>query len=215
MMSTLTGRALLLASLLPFGTGAAQSIAQRVAAVRQGAVELRFAARPGACGDGRHFLSFGHSLIGEGVALSRGNFAAMCLPGPARVRTQLAEGVVTDLRTYVGPVSVRGHEAPATDLGVVPAREAAAYFLQVAATANSRSSDRAVLAAVLADSASVWRGLLAVARDTETRSHATRNNAAFRLSRFSAATLAGHPEDLAEVDDDEGEGDRNDARTSA
>jgi HEAT repeat protein len=127
---------------------------------------------------------------------------------------QVGEGTLTDLRTYVGPVPARGNETPATDLGVVPAREAAAYFLQVAATASSRPSDRAILAAVLADSASVWRGLLAVARDTETRSHATRNNAAFWLSRFTAATAAGHPEDLAETDDEE-EDDRSDTRTSA
>jgi hypothetical protein len=214
-MSTLPGRALLFASLLPCGIASAQSIAQRVAAVRRGTVELRFAARPGVCGDGRHFLSLGRSMIGEGIAVNRGNFAATCLPGPVRVRMQVGEGTLSDLRTYVGPVSARGNDTPATDLGVVPAREAAAYFLQVAATASSRPSDRAILAAVLADSSSVWRGLLAVARDTETRSHATRNNAAFWLGRFTAATVAGHPEDLDETDDDDGEDDRSDARTSA
>jgi HEAT repeat protein len=127
---------------------------------------------------------------------------------------QIEDGRVTDLHTYVGPVPPPRDDPPATDLGVVPAREAAAYFLQVAATGSSRPSDRAILPAVLADSASVWRGLLAVARDTATRSHATRHNAAFWLSRFTAATVAGHPEDLAETDD-EGEGDRDDTRTSA
>lgn len=37
----------------------AQSIAQRVAAVRQGDVELTYAGRPGVCGDGRGSLSIG------------------------------------------------------------------------------------------------------------------------------------------------------------
>jgi HEAT repeat protein len=61
----------------------------------------------------------------------------------------------------------------------------------------------------------VWRGLLAVARDSASRPHVTRNNAAFWLSRFAAAKLDGHGEDLAASEDEAGDSDGSDARSSA
>jgi hypothetical protein len=137
-----------------------------------------------------------------------------CVPGPVRVRLRMADGVVSDVHTFVGPPR-QGGDAPATELGVVPAREAAEYLMHLAATASGRASDRAIMPAVLADSASVWRGLLAVARDSDTRAHGTRNNAAFWLSRFAAAKLDGHGEDLAAAEEDEDDGAQDDARSSA
>jgi hypothetical protein len=213
-MTSISRRIALLASLLPLFTGKAQSIAQRVGAVKQGIVELHFASRPGTCGDGRYFVSLGRSMrIGRGDASSERDYAVACMPGPVRVRMRVQDGAVSELRTFVGPAR-QASDAPATDLGVVPAREAADYFLHLAA-ARGRSSDQAILPAVLADSASVWRGLLAVARDSPSRPHATRNNAAFWLSRFAAAKLDGHDEDLAASEDEAGDSDGSDARSSA
>lgn len=205
----------LLGNVAPSREVAAQTLAQRVAAVRDGVVELHYAARPGTCGDGHRLLSFGrHMQIGD-VGTWNGRATEPCLPGPARVRMQLSDGRVRDVRTFVGPLRSREGDEPATDLGAVSARDAAAYFLQLAATADDRPSEKAVLAAVLADSASVWRGLLAVARDESTRSRGTRTNAAFWLSRFAGAKLAGHGEDLAAASDDEADEDGNDPRASA
>ena len=61
-MTRLSCRLALAVSVLPLCTSDAQSIAERVGAVQQGDVELRFAARPGACGDGRSFISLGRSM---------------------------------------------------------------------------------------------------------------------------------------------------------
>ena len=207
---------LLVASAAPLRGARAQTLAQRVSAVRDGTVELHYAARPGTCGDGRQLMSFGrHMQIGDGGTWN-GRTTAPCLPGPARVRMELAGGQVRDVRTFVGPLRTRVDDVPAADLGEVSAREAAAYFTQLAATAEGRPSEKAVLAAVLADSASVWRGLLAVARDERTRSRATRSGASFWLSRFAGAKLAGHGEDLSAAEsDDEADEDRNDPRASA
>jgi hypothetical protein len=178
--------------------GSAQSLASRVSAVGSGTVELHYAARAGACGDGRYMLSLGRSMmIGDGNGAR-----SVCLPGPARVRLEVSGGSVRELRTYVGPLP--SSAARVTDLGAVRAADAAAYFLELARSGERRVGDRAIVAAVLADSAIVWRSLLAIARDTDARSRHSRNSAAFWLSRFAAAKLAGHPEDLAFDEDDEG-----------
>jgi hypothetical protein len=182
--------------------GGAQTLAARVAAARQGTVEMHFAARPGACGDGRYMLSLGHSMmIGSSDEWGRNGRHATCLAGPVRARLELTDGVVRDVHAYVGPLP-----APApgvTDLGEVRAADAASYFLELARTGDGRASDRAIMPAVLADSAVVWRALLAIARDSSRRSHSARNSASFWLSRFASARLAGHPDDLSSADDEE------------
>jgi hypothetical protein len=200
-------------SLVPVCTGGAQSIAQRVAAVRQGDVELRFAARPGACGDGRYFIRLGRSMSMSERGSSGADYSLACVSGPVRVRMHMTDGAVDDIHTVVGPA--RQGDAPSTDLGGVPARDAAAYFIQLAATASGRTGSKAIMPAILADSASVWRGLLVIARDSSARAHGTRNNAAFWLSRFAAAKLDGHGEDLAAADEDDDDGEKGDARSSA
>lgn len=201
------------ATLLPLGAAAAQSLAQRVAGVREGDVELHYAARAGACGDGRYVISLGRSMRFAQGGSRDSEYGMTCLPGPVRVRLHVTDGSVSDVRTFVGPLRSTT-TAPTTDLGAVPAREAAEYFLQLAATASSRTSDRAILPAVLADSASVWRALLRVAGDSGTRSRGTRTNAAFWLSRFASVKLEGHGEDLAGDEADE-DPERDDARSSA
>lgn len=189
----------------------AQGLAQRIGAVRQGDVELHYAARPGVCGDGSQRMSIGRSM-------QMGNFEgdyglSPCVFGPVRVRLRVDEGEVTDIRTSVGPPRVRAAGPPVTDLGAVPAGDAAAYFLHLGRTANGRVSDRALMPAVLADSSYPWRELLVIARDRATRGHATRTNAAFWLGRFAAAKLSGRENDLASSGDDADE--ERDARASA
>jgi hypothetical protein len=189
----------------------AQSIAQRVAAAGRGTVELRYAARPGACGDGRTSFSFGRGtwVSENGFTMGRGDFPT-CLPGPAIARLRLTDGVVTDVRVSVGPV--RRLEAAGTDLGEVPSTAAAEYFLRLAETGSGRATHGAIRAAVLADSVSVWRRLLAISRDSATRPRSTRKAALFWVGRFAAAKIEGNAEDLAAADDD---GDREDPRHAA
>jgi hypothetical protein len=190
----------------------AQSLAQRVRAVGTGLAEVRYAARPGSCGDGRGSFSFGNGIhVGEWYGRSSGGFTMSCEPGPARVQLRLERGTITNLRVAVGPA--RKSDEPTTDLGVVPSSDAATFFLAVADSTDGNVGQRAITAAVLADSASVWPRLLAIASDTVRASRSTRHQAMFWAGQFAAAKLAGHADDLAAADDD-GD-DRDDARSAA
>ena len=53
-----------------------------------------------------------------------------------------------------------------TDLGEVPSAEAASFFLGLAGASSGQASHGAIAAAVVADSASVWRRLFAIATDS-------------------------------------------------
>jgi HEAT repeat protein len=123
---------------------------------------------------------------------------------------QAERGAVRVVRFDVGPSRSRDAASDVTDLGVVPAAAAAEYLLDLAGT-GSGSGARAITAAVLADSASVWRRLLAIARDSGTLSKSTRHEAAFWLAQFSAAKVDGRGESFIVSDDD----DRDDPRSSA
>lgn len=189
----------------------AQSIAQRVAAVRDGVVELRYASRPGLCGDGGRSFSFGGTMwMGEMTMRDGRMEQRVCVPGPVRALIQMEEGAVRDIRVLVGEPRV-GEERETRDLGVVSAASAADYFLQLAERDGGRVSNRAITAAVLADSASVWRRLLAIAHDDASRSKQTRKEAMFWLGQFAAAKLEGRPEQLGSDGGDH----RDDARSSA
>src|SRR3982751_3089346 len=138
MLPTVTA-GLLLA--LPFLDAHAQSLAQRVRAVRDGTMELRFAARPGVCGDGLHYFSIGRSMhVGSDVWVNGSRSNAPCLPGPVRVRLQATDGAVRVERFDVGPTPPRQSSSSVTDLGVVPSAEAASYLLDLAGEGSSSAS---------------------------------------------------------------------------
>ena len=199
-------------ALLASADAHAQSLAQRVRAVRDGTVELRYAPRPGVCGDGSHYWSLGGSMrVSRGSMQNGMSSNAPCLPGPVHVRLRTENGAARVVRVDVGP-RPRGDAADVTDLGTVPAAAAAEYFLDLAATERGGSSSKAVTAAALADSASVWRRLLDIAGDSTTRARSTRNEASFWLALFTAAKLEGRDESLALEDDDD---DRDDPKSSA
>jgi hypothetical protein len=186
---------------------AAQSLAQRVQAVGTGVVALRYTPRPGVCGDGRHYYTMGHSSFGE---FNSGERRASCVPGPARARMRVSGGTVTELRLTVGPEV--SHEERATDLGQVRSADAAAFFLGLAETSSGRVANGALSAAVLADSASVWQRLLAIAGDTARVARSTRRDALFWLGQFARAKVLGHGEDITEADESD---DRDDTRGDA
>lgn len=179
----------------------AQDLATRVAAVKDGSVAVRFAPREGVCGDGSRWARIGRSTYGEwnGADAAR---QGRCEPGPVRVVARLEGGVVRELRTTVG-APLAALEAGTTDFGVVAAPDAARWLLGVARTAPGRASSRAIMPAVIADSATVWRELLAIARDTTGRPRETRREASFWLSRLASAASSGHPGTLDDDEDDE------------
>jgi len=195
----MTGRAfrlLLGAVLVGADTAAAQTLAQRVAEAGEDAVTFSFAARPEACGDGERIVRIGRQSFG---AWNDGDARRPCEHGPVQVRLTMHEGRVDRVESWVGTPRAREGRA----LGTVPAAEAARYLLHLAARSDGRMSERAVVPAVLADSAVVWPALLAIVRDTSWLGRRSRGDAAFWLSRFAGAALAGHPTSLVMEDEDE------------
>jgi hypothetical protein len=144
----------MIVSVYPCSSVMAQSVEDRVAAVENGGVRMSFAAKPGVCGTGRSI----------NTSWSSDDWESWCEPGPVRVVLSVRARQVVDLDTYVGG-RWRASARPASDLGDVPATEAAEYFLALAASAPGSVAKKAVLPAVLADSAVVWPQLLAIARD--------------------------------------------------
>ena len=194
----------------------AQALAQRVRAAGDGLVEMRYATRPGICGNGRRGFSIGrHSYYGEWSSDDDRTGMRTCVPG-ARVRVRVEQGSVTDVRVAVGQGPARTPDERATDLGEVSSADAAAYFLDLAATGKAGGSHGgAITAAVIADSVSVWQRLYAIATDTVRASGSTRRDAMFWVSRFAAAKVTGHGEDIAASEEDDDRNDRDDARDAA
>ena len=141
----------------------AQSLADRVTAVRDGTVEMTYASRPDACGDGRDVVALGRLITVYPAMRGHGWSDVNCAVGPARSVVTVRDGLVANVRTHIAG-SRRG-TAATTDLGVVPARAAADYFLTLASTGTSRVASSAVMAAAIADSVDIWRRVLALARD--------------------------------------------------
>ena len=177
----------LLLIVLPLQT---QTLADRVAAINDGIVTFNYTARPGVCGDGEYFIRTGrHSYHGS---LRDRMSTEPCIFGPVQVRLTLNDGVVTRVQSWVGPIRSRGETR---DLGAVSAPDAARYLLDVARRASPSAAAKAIMPAVLADSAVVWPTLLAIAKDADTRGKGTRQEAMLWLSRFASGALAGHPND--------------------
>ena len=167
----------------------AQSLASRIAAAGDGAVTFHYAARPGVCGDGESFVRTGRSSYHGSWSSKRA--MEPCIFGPVQVRLTLADGLVHRVETWVGPPRSRD----ARDLGAVSAPEAARYMMTIAARGTAAASKKAIFPAVLADSVTIWPALFPIARDTDTRSKSTRQDALFWLSRFASGAVAGRPND--------------------
>jgi hypothetical protein len=158
---------------------------------------MSFTAREGVCGNGRNITTHRHS----------DDWEAWCEPGPVRVALDLRDGAIVDIDTYVGG-RWRARDQ-VTDLGAVPAPDAAAYLLSLAQQLDGSVGKEAVFPATIADSAVVWPELLEIAKD-DTRPRGTRKNAVFWLSQAASARAV---EGLAEiVYDDSGD---QDVRESA
>ena len=148
----------------------AQSIASRVARVSNGTVRMSFAAKPGICGSGnsiRHNNGRGRTSWGDNWNTSRDvEWENDCSVGPARVVIDRRNGELADLRFYVGG-RWRPAGADVTDLGMVPAREAADYLVSIAQSERGSMGEKAVFPATIADSANIWPALIKIARNAD------------------------------------------------
>jgi hypothetical protein len=200
----LASRLLVAAALLAASSAEAQSLAERISAAGDGPVTFEFASRPEICGDGERSIRIGsRSYMGEMRSVQQ-----PCVHGPVQVRLTLRDGGAERVESWVGAPRPREGRV----LGAVPAAEAARYLLALAMRSTGTPAAKAVAPAVFADSAVVWPGLLAIARDSSGQRRGARDDAAFWLSRFAAAAIGGHPTSL---DDDEDLSDRDDVKVHA
>lgn len=182
------------------------ALADRIFAVKDGTVRLAYSVKEGICGDGESFIR--DRTRGENNFISfddkgyryssRGWRERPCEPGPARIAFVKDGGAITRVRLYVGGAWGPGG-SDIVDLGEVAAPAAAKALLAVAA--RDRRADKAIFAAIIADSAVVWPDLLALAKN-ESIYRDTRKNAVFWLSQAAgdAATKG-----LSELAEDEAE----------
>lgn len=160
------GRVPVGALLLAFGVVGslnAQSLAQR-AQVRDGKVRLSYATRPEVCGSGRNIH----------ITRATDDWEGACDHGPARVVLTWRNATLADVDTYVG-----GRWRPAgsevTDLGMVSAPEAAAFFLDLAPRVAGGVGDGLIFPATIADSVEIWPKLIALARAKDTPRQVKKN----------------------------------------
>ena len=163
-----------------------QSLERRVANAPDGAVRFSYAAKPGIYGNGRNRISWDcrdgncrHNQVYD-YDVSYDDRDTACDSGPVRVALTKRAGRVSDLRVYVG-----GEWRPspdATNLGLIGTKDATSYLLELARRDESRASDKAIFAAILADSVSVWPDLLKIAKQADV-SRKVRRNAVFWLGQ--------------------------------
>lgn len=176
---------------------AAQGVAQKVTGAPDGEVRMSYAARPDVCGDGVNNIRFSGRYRherDEDDDVVYGNGDCPCVSGPVRVVFRVSDHRVTRVKTVVG-----GSWRPdpkAVDLGTVSTREAVATLLAIAVDSRNPGGEHAVFPATLADSVTVWRQLLALARNTGVP-HDTRKQAVFWLSQEASDSATAGLSDLA------------------
>ena len=178
----------------------AQSIAQRVASVRDGKVGFTFAAKPDVCGWGNSISRGGNQRYNWSDSQSADvEYDSECSHTPVRVVLEVRGGDITKLRTYVG-----GRWRPGSninDLGTYSTKAATDYLLGLASTQDGVVGRDAIMPATLADSVAIWPALTRIARN-DSRSNATRKQALFWLSTEAGDKIAGRER---EKSDDESE----------
>ena len=116
--------------------------------------------------------------------------------GPVRVALHLRDGMVFDLKTYVGG-NWRAHRG-GVDLGAVPAAEASHYLLDLADRLDGEVGREAILAASLADGMVVWPRLERIARDTS-RPDQIRRQAIFWMGQWPEEGVVASLQDMLHV----------------
>ena len=166
----------------------AQTLEARVAAAPDGEVRFTYASRPGVAGNGRNIIQWscdrdrGHcrqQVDGNFSDDDRADWRSSCDTGPVRVTLYRRNRRTTNLRVAVGG---RVPGSSGTDLGRMAAPDAVRYLLSFAGRAEGDLGGRAIFAATLADSATVWPDLLRLARNP-TVPVETRRSAVFWVSQ--------------------------------
>lgn len=160
---------------------AAQSLANRIAAVREGTIRLSFASRPGVCGDGRGSVW----IQDNDKRFGWNDRQYVCVPGPIRVSLGRADNQTVSVRKWVG--GRWSTAAGEIDLGEVPAVEAARYLTTLAHTLGGGSGDEALNAAAFSDAGDLSAEFQSVVRDDDAPM-GTRRQALFWLGQSDYPT---------------------------
>jgi hypothetical protein len=182
----------LLVALVPVPLGA-QSLAEQLRRAPDGTVRLSFAAREGVCGSGPNSITITD-------ADDDTEWEGSCERGPVRVSMKVRGGRVAASETYVGGRWRQG-TGRVTDLGLVPAREAADALLALAVEVQGDGGGELITAATLADSAVVWPELLRIARNTRLNEE-TRRQSVFWLGQAAGEAAARGLDSIVEYGDD-------------
>ena len=192
----MTIRTLVLALLAAATPAAAQDLRSRIEGAPDGTVRLSFAARAGVCGNGRNISTGGRHGGKDG-------WEHDCESGPVRVAIDVSGRRVGAVRTYVGGRWRNVNSGEITDLGMVSAPQAAAFFLALAEREERVKGDL-VLPAILADSTEAWPSLLRIAKNDGVRTE-TRKHAVFWLSQEASEAAARGLTDIVNDSDDDRE----------
>ena len=164
----------------------AQSIARRVAQVKDGSVRLSFASRSDVCGNGAGNISTrnGRTMTSNGsggyTTARHNEWEDDCEAGPVRVAIDIADGKPIALRAYVGGRWRPGTDV--TDLGTVPVKDAVDFLLDNLARSDGKVAGEAIFPATIADSVIAWPRLLTLAKD-DSRPRSVRTQAVFWVSQ--------------------------------
>ena len=186
---------LIVANSLPAQNGSLES---RVAGVSDGDVRMSFASRQDICGEGNSIMTGGRDRTISNFSSNSPDveWDQDCEHGPVRLVLKIHDHTVTALHAYVGGRWRTPRDGVhVTDLGTVSANEGATYLLSLARRLPSSPGSDAIFPATLADSASVWPALAAIARDSTSPSH-TRKQAVFWLGQ-AAGNATGTLDSLA------------------
>jgi hypothetical protein len=187
------------------GTAHGQSVEQRVARAPDGELWFSYAAKPGVYGNGRNIITWNcdagrcrsQGVEGNWSDVDWDRYRSSCDSGPARASLTKRGGEVTRLRVYVG--GTWRATAAVTDLGTVGAPEAARYLLSLSRSATSSVGEKAVFAATLADSITLWPELLRMARDQHLPRR-TRRSAVFWVGQTAEDAATRGLDDLVAAD---------------
>jgi hypothetical protein len=173
----------------------AQPLLDRVTRAPDGMVRMSFAARAGVCGNGTWIVTRPRADEWE----------SDCDAGPVRVSLTVRGGRVEAVRSYVGgrwrdPAPSGG---AVTDLGTVGAAAAADLLVALAQReGDAATADRALAAATLADSATIWPALLRIAKDANAPSR-LRRTAVHHLGQAAGDAITGELGTIAGRDDED------------
>jgi hypothetical protein len=166
-------------ALLAPTVGKAQSLERQVLATKHGTVRLSYPTKAGVCGSGDRGISMRN--------VRNDDWQPACDTGPALVTLRVEHGEVVEVTARVGGRWLQ--KDGVTDLGTVPARDAAQLFLALARRDGPGAKD-AIFPAIIADSTTdLWRELVAIARNGKLRTD-VRKSALFWVGQEAAAAAS-------------------------